>query len=374
MYLSYKYKLKLTFDQKKKLDRLFNAENFIYRWAYQKKIEYYKKYRKIYYASEMIKELQKLIENDQNFAWLNCLSSQTIFYSLYALDNTFKFQQQKFKARPTLKKYRIKRFVLNNNEVIYDFKKGNITIKNLNETLNFNYYRPLKGKYNCCTLWKYSNGDYFISFLCPSSYSTPVKQKIDKQKVIGLDLGSYNYILISSNNKKIKFPAYLEKNYQKWQKSIEILKTKQKSSKNFQKQLKKVKKLEQRFLNCRKDFYHKLSNKIINTKDIDLICFETLNYWQKIKKEPLLAKELLKTNLTQLSTILMYKCILKGKRYCTVDEYPKVHQKCRNCTFSQEETQFLERLKKCPHCNIDFESTLLTAKNIAKAGIKKCKL
>lgn len=92
-------------------------------------------------------------------------------------------------------------------------------------------------------------------------------------KVVGIDLGITNYIT-ASDGLKIEYPRYLEKSADVINLHQYRLARKQSDNKNWNKERKKLAKIQLKVANQRKDFINKLTTYLI--KEYDIIYVEDL--------------------------------------------------------------------------------------------------
>src|SRR5690625_5969539 len=80
-------------------------------------------------------------------------------------------------------------------------------------------------------------------------------------KTTGIDVGIKKFAVLSSG-KEFENPKFLQKKEKQLKREQRRLSRKMKSSSNWKKQLDKVQKLHTKVSNQRRDFHHKLSNRI----------------------------------------------------------------------------------------------------------------
>lgn len=85
---SYKYRFYPTHDQKVQLSHSFGCSRFVYNHLLQQKSEAYKEKKERINFSTTSRLLTKL-KQDENFAWLNDVSSVILQQSLRDLDKAF---------------------------------------------------------------------------------------------------------------------------------------------------------------------------------------------------------------------------------------------------------------------------------------------
>ena len=142
----------------------------------------------------------------------------------------------------------------------------------------------------------------------------------------------------------------------------------EKGSKNRNKQRIKVAKLHERVANCRKDFLHKLSRKIVNT--YDCICIEDLD--MKAMAQALnFGKSVCDNAWGMFTTFLSYKLDQAGKVLVKVDRFFASSKTCSECGYVNKEIKNLAiRSWTCPNCGIYHDRDTNAAINIRNEGMR----
>lgn len=137
--------------------------------------------------------------------------------------------------------------------------------------VNFAKSRDIEGRIISATVSRTPVGEYYISILCDVPYSRwyPVNQ----DKAVGIDLGIKNFA-ITSDGQVIANPKYYRKYERKLRRLQRQLSRKQKGSSNRNKTRLKAAKAHRKVRNCRLDFLHKLSTRLI--RENQTICLEDL--------------------------------------------------------------------------------------------------
>lgn len=134
------------------------------------------------------------------------------------------------------------------------------------------FHRPIEGKIKTVTITKNCCHQYFASILFEDGKQKP--QLSSEGKAVGIDLG-LNHFAITSDGSKFDNPKILNKHEKNLKKKQQQLSRKQKGSNNRHKARLKVALLHKKNTNCREDFLHKLSRRIVN--DNQVIVLENLN-------------------------------------------------------------------------------------------------
>ncbi|BCJ87848.1 hypothetical protein skT53_28330 [Effusibacillus dendaii] len=129
--------------------------------------------------------------------------------------------------------------------------------------VKFSKSREAEGRILSATIRRNPTGKYFISILC----EVEIQPLPSPDSAIGIDLGITHFATLSIGD-KIDNPKYLrkyEKQLAKWQR---ILSRRQKGGSNREKARLKVARLHEAIRNCRHDFLHKLSTRLVQENQL----------------------------------------------------------------------------------------------------------
>ncbi len=113
------------------------------------------------------------------------------------------------------------------------------------------FHREIEGKIKTVTVSKNKSYQYFAAIL------------FEDGKAIGIDLG-LNHFAITSDGSKFEHPRWLAKHEHNLKIKQQRLSRKEQGSNNRNKARKPVAKVHNKIANCRSDFHHKLSRRIVN--------------------------------------------------------------------------------------------------------------
>ena len=177
------------------------------------------------------------------------------------------------------------------------------------------FHREIEGKIKTVTVSRNKSGQYFASILSEDGKDKP--QLETKGKAIGIDLG-LTHFAITSEGIKFDNPKWIDKHQVNLKIKQQQLSRKQKGSKSRDKSRLKVAKVHNKIANCRSDFHHKLSRRIVN--DNQVICVENLAVVNMVKNHKL-AKTISQVGWGKFCTMLKYKSEQEGKVYQEVDRF-----------------------------------------------------
>ena len=227
------------------------------------------------------------------------------------------------------------------------------------------FHRPILGKFKTVTVSKNQAGQYFASILFDDGEEKP--SPTNEGKNIGIDLG-LTHFAITSEGSKFDNPRWINKHEKNLKIKQQQLSRKPKSSNNRNKFRKKVARVHLKVANCRSDFHHKLSRRIVNESQV--ICVESLAVANMVKNRKL-SKAISQVGWSQFCTMLKYKAEQDGKTYVEVDRFFASSKTCNVC-FNQVDSLPLEiRFWNCENCgttNIDRDVN--AAKNIRDEGLR----
>lgn len=143
------------------------------------------------------------------------------------------------------------------------------------------------------------------------------------------------------------------------------LSKKQKGSKNRFKQRIKVRKIQNKIRDTRRDFLHKTSNSI--AKNYDGIVVENLNI-KGMMKNHCLAKSIGDVSWSEFNRQLEYKCKWNFKHYIKIDRFFPSSKTCSNCGYVQD-MPLSKRVFNCPNCGISIDRDLNASLNIKNIGL-----
>lgn len=253
----------------------------------------------------------------------------------------------RFKAENRYNGFTVPRFT-------YKEKKNNryhkIRLTNDIGWMKIKKHRNFLGNAKGYTIVKNRCGEWFVSILIEKEEIH--KRPLDKSRNIGIDLGCTN-IMTLSNGEIIDAPKYLKK------KQKDLAKAQKKKNK------KAVAKIHKKITNQRKDFAHKLTNRIVN--DYDIIITEKINI-EKLKEKTYknVRKSLGDNSWNQLTTFLSYKAEDAGKVFKMVNP-AYTSQKCSNCG-KIHKLKLSDRQMSCG-CGYSEDRDVNAARNILTVGL-----
>ena len=398
-YIGFKIQLFPTQEQKDLLNKYFGACRFTYNWAIDKEKESYEEDNIFLSKYSLNNEYTKFKKDNE---WLLDFDSTSLKIVLFDVVHAFK---EFFKKRNRFPKYKSKKSVYKMTPIRSDriticdnyvkFPKSigvikcgrlpNTNIKGIGYKTPSNEFK-YKNFYNGRIIfdgYKYwftfnMKIDDNINFASVYKFKN-VDQKMDS--IIGIDLGckGKNWI-VDSNNNIVNLPdsskedKRLLKLRKKLNRQYEVSRTKAcKRSKNREKTIAKINKLEKRKTNKKKNAVHEYVNKNILSIKPSTIVLEDLKVSDMLKTKnnsiiPKKSREIynrkvLDSCLTIVQNIIEYKCKANGIQVIKADQHFASTQRCSSCGSIQK---IGSRSKyKCPVCGMIRDRDLNAAINLS---------
>ncbi|MCQ9329527.1 RNA-guided endonuclease InsQ/TnpB family protein [Pelistega suis] len=368
IYKSFKFELILNNEQIRFLRKNFGCVRFISNNA----LAWHNKCResgsKLRFDSrDAIRELESW---KKEFPWLNEYQPQIIKEAIRDLETAFKHYYAKRLAYPRFKAKGVK----DSFRVTEGFKVEQQNNRCYLPEIGWIRYinsREIKGTIRSITI-SYKSKKFFISILA----LLEAKSVNHPEREVGIDLGIAQFATLS--NGVIYTPLSVYKKYRIYAQKLEKqLKNKQLYSNNREKLKDKLAKLHSKMANCRKDFLHKLSDKL--TKRYRQIYVEDLKINRMATSGNLLSKKELVDNKKELNKSIMdqawyefrrqleYKSNWRGGKSIKVSSV-NTSKECPICHFISSENRPYRGLFKCVRCHYSNNADIVGALNVLARG------
>ncbi len=225
-------------------------------------------------------------------------------------------------------------------------------------------HRAIEGKLKTVTISKNSCNQYFASVLFDDGKEKP-ESKTDG-KAVGIDVG-LTHFAITSDGSKFDNPRFLTKHDLNLRRKQQQLSRKQKGSNNHNKARLKVARVHRKITNCREDFLHKLSRRMVDENQV--IVVENLNV-KGMMQNHCLAKAIGQVGWGMFMTMLKYKAENEGKIYLEVDRFFPSSKTCHVCLNQVGSLPLDIRQWTCQKCQTTHDRDVNAAINLRDEGLR----
>ena len=233
MLKTFKYKVKLTDSQEKKLLTFFDCTRFVYNWGLTIENEYYTQSKKYLSYIPLAAKLSNLLKDEQ-YSWLRECTFEALQQSLKNLDRNFKNFFKGIKKRPTFKKKKAHlgaaKFI---NCVHFNFDKWEVKLPKIGwvSLCKNKSFDSSKCKQKFCTIKNDGSGNFWCTVLIEDNAQVAITKQLGINS-IGIDLGIKDYAVLS-NGIKVENPKFINSSIGKIQHLNRSLSRAKKNSKNY---------------------------------------------------------------------------------------------------------------------------------------------
>ena len=209
-------------------------------------------------------------------------------------------------------------------------------------------------------------GKYYVSILmeCATEISDV---SLDVRKAVGLDDSSPRFY-VSSDGYIADMPHFYRDAEKRLAKKQRKLSKMVKGSNHYRKQQIRVAKAHEYVRNCRRDYHHKESRRLVET--YDYICLEDINF-QDMSHSSHLAKATHDNGFGAFHAMLAYKMQEQGKKVITIDKWFPSSKTCHHCGSIHHGLMLSDRIWFCPQCGKRLNRDQNAAINICNAGVSQ---
>ena len=379
----FNFEIKPTFEQKEYLDQTFDDCRFAWNQTLNLLQKRFGKrpnitYKKLLAPQQIAKEAVPL---KKTYEFLTRSSSKAIQMKLLDLGKAYQSyfrkssllkKETKLKYTPKFKSYKDEQsfgltresFKILENE---DYTKCEFYIAKCKTPIKVFWSRELPSPPSSLSISKTVTGRYFVSFVCEFE-----KVRESGEEFVGIDVGIKTYAAVSNKDSvPIENPNFLSRKLKhlaniqaKYAKTV-------KGSKRREKLRFRIAKIHEKISNQRKDFQHKLTDKLVKANRV--IVVETLKVKKMLKKDKKTNSKLSRSISDVVWGMFFQKLAYKvsetenGKMIHADSSFPST-QLCSSCnTRPEKDLTLADRVHKC-ECGKVMDRDLNAALNLKKIG------
>ena len=254
-----------------------------------------------------------------------------------------------------------------NNNIKIDFACKKLKLPKIDSWIRYSDDRVFMESMHCITVSKTKSGKYFASILIARENDIDPMTTIEEENVIAFDMSMKDFAV--TTDYKLGNPRFFRQSLNKIKKAHRKVSRGKKGSINRGKSCQKLAKVYERYVNQKKDWMHKVTRQLSNTKDAVII--EDLNIEGMKRFNTGYAKSITKdVSWGAFVMMLGYKMIRSGKHLVKVDRFFPSSQLCSNCGYQYKELTLDQREWDCPRCGVHHDRDMNAAQNLLKEGLR----
>ena len=233
----------------------------------------------------------------------------------------------------------------------FSIKRGKVYLAKIG-TLKVRWSRRLPSEPSSVTVIKDAANRYFP------------KEHPQNGHSVGIDLGITTFATLSTGE-KVESPKPLKRRLKKLARAQKKLSRCQKGSKRRERAKLRVAKIHAKVRDCRKDFLHKLSSRLI--RENQALCLEDLKVSGMVQNRRL-SRAISDLGWREFRLMLEAKSLMYGRELSVIDRWEPTSQKCSECGFRGGKKELGVREWQCFKCGALHDRDINAAINILVAG------
>lgn len=364
---TYKYKLYRS-KNNRHLNQQIDVAGIIYNHCIALHRRYYKLTGKHLNKFELMKHITKLKKLPKYAFWC-MVGSQAIQDIVERIDRAYKLFFRNLKAGiktspPQFKK--VKKYTsFTLKQAGWKLLDGN-RIRIQGRVYKFSKSREIPTNVKTVTIKRDSLGNLYIYFVVQEEIEVPDRQG---NISVGFDFGLKTFLTASDGTPPIESPLFLKQALDDLASAQRDLSRKKKFSNNWHKARRKVTRIHQKVVNCRRDWFFKLAHDL--TDRYDYLHFEDLSMKGM---QVLWGRKIGDLARSEFMGIVDYVAKCKGKVVTYIDRFFPSSKMCSDCGHVNKELTLSDRCWVCTGCGVIHDRDHNAAVNIEREGASSLNL
>jgi putative transposase len=359
---AYRFCMEPTAEQRQAMNRMAGARRWVWNWALNRRREHYRDFGKTLTYRALAAELTALKTRVET-AWLKQADSQSLQQAIIdvcqAFVNFFEKRARfpKFKSRKRDRaRFCIPQRVKVADGMVYVPKVGNVRIRQSQDV-----DLPTRS----ATFKRDAKGHWFVTLIAEFEMPEVALPRPDPAKVVGIDLGLKDVVVLSDESEPIPAPKFYRKGERKQRKAQRAFSRRKKGGKRQAKARVHIARVAQEVADQRKDFLHKLTTRLVG--QYDGLCIEDLCVRGLARTK--LAKSITDASMGEFRRQAEYKCEWNRKHLKVIDRFFPSSKMCNACGAINGELTLKDREWDCG-CGVHHDRDLNAARNIRDEGLR----
>jgi putative transposase len=359
---TYRFQMRPKKDQQPSLNRMAGARRWVWNWALRRWKDHYAATGKSMSLKQLGAELTRL-KHQAGMEWLNEVDSQALQQALKDLYRAFanffanRARPPRFKSRKhDPARFRIPQRVKLVEGTVYVPKVGWVRIRQSQD---------VEGEIKGATFRREASGHWYVCFTVEFALPDAAMPPPDPAKVVGIDLGLYDFATLSDGSDPVPPPKFYRKGEKRIRRAQRALSRMRRGSKRREKARKRLARRHQKIACQRGDFLHKLTTDLVHRHDG--ICIEDLSVKGLARTK--LAKSFRDAAMGEFRRQLTYKCLWDRTHCVPIDRFFPSSRLCNVCGTLNDRLMLSDREWDCA-CGAHHKRDFLAACNLRDEGLR----